>query len=69
MKEAFKEAIIELLLQAFSAVTHWLVSVSYSAALIGGAISVLLYVAGWPKGMRCVGILVVVHVVFRTVFS
>jgi len=69
MKEAFKEAIIELLKMAFSSLGHWIVGVSYSLALVGGTISVLLYVAGWAKGMRWVGILVVAHVILRTILG
>ena len=69
MKEAFKQAIIELIQQAFGSISSWLVSISFSLALVGGAISVLLYVAGWSKGMRCTGILVVAHILFRTILG
>jgi len=69
MKEAFKEAIIELLKMALSSLGHWIVGVSYSLALVGGTISVLLYVAGWSKGMRWTGILVVAHVILKTVIG
>jgi len=67
MKEAFKEAIIELIKSALDSFTHWLTGFSYNFALIGGTVCVLLYIAGWSKGMRCVGILVVAHAVLRTI--
>ena len=69
MKEAFKEAIIELLKTAFSSLGHWITGASYSLALVGGTISVLLYVAGWSKGMRCTGVLLVAHVILKTIFG
>lgn len=69
MKEAFKEAIIELLKASLSSLGHWVTGVSYSLALVGGTISVLFYVAGWSKGMRCTGVLVVAHVILKTIFG
>jgi len=73
VKEAFKEAIIEAFKSMFSSTLvwfqHWLVGASFNLALVGGTISVLLYVAGWQKGLRCTGILVVAHTIIRTLLG
>jgi len=73
LKEALKEAIIEafksMLSSAWVWFQHWLIATSFNLALVGGTISVLLYVAGWSKGMRCTGILVVGYTIIRTILS
>lgn len=48
---------------------HGLVAISYSVALVGGGILILMYVAGYRKGLRYTGILFISHVLIRYLIS
>lgn len=43
----------------------YLIAVSYMAALVGGGIMIVLYVAGWRKGFCWAGILLVSHALIQ----
>jgi hypothetical protein len=69
LKEAFKAAISEsahdTLAWIGANISHFLLSISYSLALYGGGILIILYVAGYRKGLRYCGILFVSHILIR----
>lgn len=46
-----------------------LVDLSYSIALIGGGIAIILHVAGWEKGSRWAGILTVCYALIKYVLG
>lgn len=50
---------------ALEAVAQTLVDLSYSVALIGGGISILLWISGLEKAKRWTGILIMSHVLIR----
>lgn len=73
MKETVKEAIAEAIAETFAgAFTHVLVELmnaAYILVLIGGTICIVLYVAGWEKGMKYAGIMFVSYVILRAVLG
>lgn len=73
MREAIRNGFIDAIKYLFAgtlvSLKAWLISASFNLALIGGTICVLLYVAGWAKGMRMTGILFVAHVIIRTILG
>lgn len=42
---------------------------AYVITLVGGTVFIILYVAGWEKGMKWTGILFVVYILFRAVLG
>lgn len=63
--DIISEAMLNALYSVLESLRHFLVDASLSIGLIGGAICILFYVAGWEKGMRYTGILFVAHVLIR----
>jgi chromate transport protein ChrA len=69
VKETVKEAITEMVGDAIAGLVASLLNAAYVITLVGGTICVILYVAGWEKGMRCTGIMFVGWVILRAVLG
>ncbi len=69
LKNIIKNALNEAIREWVEAFQTWLIDVSFDIALIGGGISILLYVGGFKKGLRYTGVLVVSHVIIRVIFG
>ena len=69
VKEAIAEAVAETLGGAARHVATELVSAAYVIVLVGGTICIVLYVAGWEKGMRYAGIMFVGYVLIRAILG
>ncbi|KGE16246.1 hypothetical protein [Paenibacillus wynnii] len=65
IKEQSREATKEILIGAFVGLKDVVVDMSYSIALIGGGLSIVLYVAGWTKGKRWTSLLVVGYTLIK----
>lgn len=64
-KQALKEYFAEMWLY-FKAD---LISTGYILVLVGGTICIILYVAGWEKGMRYLGIMFVSYILLRAILG
>lgn len=69
IKSAVSEAIAESLSGALQHLATELSRVAYSFVLIGGAVCVVLYVAGWEKGLRYTGIMFVSYAILRAILG
>lgn len=65
VKQAVKEYFTEMWLYFKTD----LIDTSYLLVLLGGTICVILYVAGWEKGMRYLGIMFVGYILLRAVLG
>lgn len=64
-REWVKREFKEILFGVWDATREFLVDVSFTVALIGGGICILMWVAGWKDGFRWTGILFVGNVLIR----
>ena len=69
MKDVAKEAVKEHLTETWAFMKADIVHTAGAFVLIGGTISIILYVAGWEKGMRCTGIMFVGYLLFRALLG
>ena len=69
ISETVREAFSEFLSETWAFIREDLISTSYTLVLVGGTICVVLYVAGWEKGLRYLGIMFVVHILLRAVLA
>ena len=67
--ETVREAFSEFLTETWAYIREDLISTSYTLVLVGGTICVVLYVAGWEKGMRYLGIAFVGHILLRAILG
>lgn len=65
LREQAKQQATDIILGTLDALRDILVELSFSIALLGGGISILLYVAGWRDGLRWTGILSVASVIIK----
>lgn len=65
LKEQAQEATKEIVMGILSGIKDVIVDLSYSIALIGGGVSVVLHMAGWEKGKRWTGILTVSYALIK----
>ena len=65
--DSAKDAFMDVLLFIWGNIKEGLLVASYSIVLIGGAICVILYVAGWGKGIKAMGIIFVCYVLLRAI--
>lgn len=69
LKESVKSAVSEHLSETWAFMKADLIDTSGAIVLIGGTICIILYVAGWEKGMRYTGIMFVGYVLFRALLG
>lgn len=69
MKDVVKEAVKEHLTETWAFVKADLINTASTIVLVGGAICIILYVAGWEKGMRYTGIMFVSYLLFRALLG
>ncbi len=69
MKDVAKEAVKEQLTETWAFVKADLINTASTIVLVGGAICIILYVAGWEKGMRYTGIMFVGYLLFRALLG
>ncbi|MCI3922511.1 hypothetical protein MO973_19960 [Paenibacillus sp. TRM 82003] len=62
MKGWAKEQVQEALIGALEALRDVVVDLSYSIALVGGGVCILLWISGWRDGKRWSGILLMAHI-------
>lgn len=67
VKEAVKESVSSFFSDLFWSVFSGLASISYAMVLVGGAICVILYVAGWERGLRWLGVMIVIHILLKAI--
>ena len=67
--EAVRSTIIEFFTETWAYIKVDLISSSYIVVLVGGSICIVLYVAGWEKGMRYLGIMFVGHILLRAILG
>lgn len=65
LKEHSREAVKEIVIGALSGLKDVAVDLSYSIALVGGGLSIILYVGGWEKGKRWTSLLVVGYTLIK----
>lgn len=65
IKEHVREQTKEAIFGAAGGLMDVIVESAYSIALIGGGLSILFYVAGWNKGKRITGILVLGYTLIK----
>lgn len=64
-KELVREQTKEAVLGALSGLGDVIVELSYSIALLGGGLCIIFSTAGWDKGKRWTGILVVGYTLIK----
>ncbi len=64
-----KKVIAEYVAEVWLYIKADLISTSYVITLVGGTICIVLYVAGWEKGMKNTGILFVGYILLRSILS
>lgn len=64
-KDMVVDAIKDVALWVLEGIAQVIVELSYSIALIGGGVCIVLYMAGWEKGLKWTGILFVANVLIR----
>ena len=69
MIESIKKALAESAGNHMGEVVGGLIASVSTIVLIGGTISIILYVAGWERGMRWTGVMFVGYVILRTVLG
>lgn len=69
VSDAIRSAVTEYLTETWTYIKADLVNTSYIIVLIGGTICVILYVAGWDKGMKYLGIAFVGHLLLRAILG
>lgn len=69
LKAQAKEQVQEWVLGGLEALRDITVDLSYSAALVGGGICILLFLSGWKDGKRWAGILFMSNVLIRFLFG
>lgn len=67
VQEAVKEAASSFFSDLFWFVFSGLASISYAVVLVGGAICVILYVVGWERGLRWLGVMIVIHILLKAI--
>ncbi len=67
VQEAVKESASSFFSNLFWSVFSGLASISYAVVLVGGAICVILYVAGWERGLRWLGVMIVIHILLKAI--
>lgn len=65
VEDKAKEMTYEIVMGVLGGLRDLVVDLSYSIALIGGGIAIILHVAGWEKGTRWAGILTVCYVLIK----
>lgn len=55
----------EVIMGSLAGIGDVVVDLAYSVALVGGGLSIILHVAGWGKGKRWTGILVVGYTLIK----
>lgn len=65
LKEHSREAVKEIIFGAIAGLKDVVIDLSYSIALIGGGLSIVLYVSGWEKGKRWTSLLVVGYTLIK----
>ena len=68
-ESAIKQAVRAYFTDVWAYVKADLISTSYLLVLIGGTICIILYVAGWEKGMKYLGIMLVAHILIRAILG
>lgn len=69
VKESVKSAVSEHLSETWAFMKADLIDTSGVIVLIGSTICIILYVAGWEKGMRYTGIMFVGYMLFRALLG
>jgi len=67
--DSIKQAVREYFAEVWLYFKADLISTSYVLVLVGGSICIILYVAGWEKGMRYLGVMFVGHILLRAVLG
>lgn len=65
VSEWAKEQVKDSVIGGLQAVGELLLDFSYSVALVGGVVCILLWLSGWRSGNRWAGILFMAHVLIR----
>lgn len=67
--EVVRNAVSEFFAETWAYIKADLISTSYFVVLVGGTICIVLYVAGWEKGMKYLGIGFVAHILLRAILN
>lgn len=67
VKTAVHESVAEMVTGAMRHLLTELTGAAYIITLLGGTICIILYVAGWEKGIRYTGIMFVGYILLRAV--
>lgn len=69
ISDSIQTATAEFLAETWAYIKTDLIVTSHLIILIGGPICVVLYVAGWEKGMKYLGIMFVAYILLRAILS
>jgi hypothetical protein len=64
-QESARSFVYDFAMGTLSGVRDFVVDMSYSIALIGGGLAIIMHVAGWEKGTRIAGMLTVGYVLIK----
>ena len=67
--EEIRKVAAEWIAETWQFIKADLISTSYFVVLVGGTICIILYVAGWEKGMKYLGIGFVAHILLRAILN
>lgn len=65
IKEHIREQTREMVVEMLKGLGDVIVDLSYSIALVGGGLALILSVAGWDQGKKWAGILTVGYVIIK----
>lgn len=65
LKETVRAQTREIMIEALKGLGDVIVDLSYSIALVGGGLTLILSIAGWEQGKRWTGILAVGYVLIK----
>lgn len=65
LMESMEHKAYDITLGILAGLRDLIVDLSYSVALIGGGLTIIFHVAGWPDGKRWAGVLTVAYVLIK----
>ncbi len=68
-EEVIHNAISSYMTDIWTQLREELINASYIVTLLAGTIFIILYVAGWEKGMRYTGILFVCYILLQAILN
>ncbi len=69
VSDAIQDAVTGYLSSVWAQIRIDIIETSYFVVLVGGVICIILYVAGWDKGMKYLGIGFVAHILIRAILG